>query len=119
MKADPFIEDKDLMNEIAMLDKDVASLKEQLALNRTKRSRTTSNWTEQMEFFNMRTLKKLPKKRKIELKNADPVRGEYVVETTFYPDTSTSSPERSILEEAAPSPRPGSFFKSLFRTSAR
>ena len=118
-RADPFIEDKNLMNEIAMLDKDVASLKEQLALNRTKRSRTTSTGTEQMEFFKMRTLKKLPKKRKIELKNADPVRGDYVVETTFCPDTSTSSPERSILEEAAPSPRPGSFFKSLFRTSAR
>ena len=119
LKADPFIEDKDLMNEIAMLDKDVASLKEQLALNRTKRSRTASTGTEQMELFKMRTLKKLPKKRKIELKNVDPVRGDYVVETTFCPDTSTSSPERSILEEAAPSPRPGSFFKSLFRTSAR
>ena len=118
-KAESFIEDKSLMNEIAMLDQDVASLKEQLALKRTKRNRTTSIGTEQIEFFKMRTLKKLPKKRKIELKNADPVRGDYVVETTFFPDTSTSSPERSILEEAAPSPRPGSFFRSLFRTSAR
>ena len=118
-KADPFMEDKNLMNEIAMLDQDVASLKEQLTLNRTKRNRTTSIGTEQIEFFKMRTLKKLPKKRKIELKNTDPVRGDYVVETTFFPDTSTSSPERSILEEAAPSPRPGSFFRSLFRTSAR
>lgn len=120
-KANPVIkaEDKNLMNEIAMLDQDVASLKEHLALNRTKRNRTTSTGMDQIEFFKMRTLKKLPKKRKIELKNSDPVRGDYVVETTFFPDTSTSSPERSILKEAAPSPRPGSFFKSLFRTSAR
>ena len=118
-KAESFIEDKSLMNEIEMLDQDVASLKEQLALKRTKRNRTTSIGTEQIEFFKMRTLKKLPKKRKIELKNTDPVRGDYVVETTFFPDTSTSSPERSILEEASPSPRPGSFFRSLFRTSAR
>ena len=68
------------------------------------------------EFFKMKTLKKFPKKRKIELTNADPVREDYVVETTFFSDTSTSSPERTILEE---SPRRSSFFKSLFRSSAR
>ena len=114
--GDPFIEDKNLKTEIALLDKDVAALKEQFALNRTKRSRTLSVDNDQIEFLNMRTLKKLPKKRKIEIKKTDPVSGDYVVETTFL-DTSTSSPDRTILEEA--SPRRGSFFKSLFRTSVR
>ena len=114
--AEPFIEDKK-RKEIELLDQDVSSLKEQLTLKRTKRNRTTSVGNEQIEFFKMRTLKKFPKKRKIELKNADPVRSDYVVETTFFSDTSSSSPERTILE--AESPRRGSFFKSLFRSSAR
>ena len=114
--TEPFIEDKK-RKEIEILDQDVSSLKEQLTLKRIKRNRTTSVGNEQIEFFKMRTLKKFPKKRKIELKNADPVRSDYVVETTFFSDTSSSSPERTILE--AESPRRGSFFKSLFRSSAR
>jgi len=116
-KLEPFIEDKNLKKEIELLDQDVSSLKEQLTLKRTKRNRTSSVGNEQIEFFKMRTLKKFPKKRKIELKNADPVRSDYVVETTFFSDTSSSSPERTILE--AESPRRGSFFKSLFRSSGR
>ena len=114
--AEPIVEDKKMTNDNVILDKDVASLKEQLTLIRTKRSRNSSIGNEQIEFFKMKTLKKFPKKRKIELTNADPVREDYVVETTFFSDTSTSSPERTILEE---SPRRGSFFKSLFRSSAR
>ena len=114
--AEPIVEDKKMTNDKVILDKDVASLKEQLTLIRTKRSRNSSIGNEQIEFFKMKTLKKFPKKRKIELTNADPVREDYVVETTFFSDTSTSSPERTILEE---SPRRGSFFKSLFRSSAR
>ena len=118
--AEPIVEDKKIKNDHAILDKDVASLKEQLTLIRTKRSRSRSRnssiGNEQIEFFKMKTLKKFPKKRKIELTNADPVREDYVVETTFFSDTSTSSPVRTILEE---SPRRSSFFKSLFRSSAR
>ena len=114
--AEQIVEDKKMTNDNAILDKDVASLKEQLTLIRTKRSRNSSIGNEQIEFFKMKTLKKFPKKRKIELTNADPVREDYVVETTFFSDTSTSSPERTILEE---SPRRSSFFKSLFRSSAR
>jgi len=121
---EPFIEDKNLKNEIAMLDKDVSSLKEQLALNGivTKRNRKSSTTAEQ-EFFKMRTLKTLSKsakkKRRVEIKNPDPRRrGEYVMETTFCSDSSSSSPERTIVEESS-TPRRGSFFRSLVRTSVR
>ena len=124
LPVEPFIEDKNLKNEIAMLDKDVSSLKEQLALNGivTKRNRKSSTTAEQ-EFFKMRTLKTLSKsakkKRRVEIKNPDPRRrGEYVMETTFCSDSSSSSPERTMVEESS-TPRRGSFFKSLVRTSVR
>ena len=124
LPVEPFIEDKNLKKEIAMLDKDVSSLKEQLALNGivTKRNRKSSTTAEQ-EFFKMRTLKtstkSAKKKRRVEIKNPDPRRrGEYVMETTFCSDSSSSSPERTMVEESS-TPRRGSFFKSLVRTSVR